>query len=61
MVTEGLRRAGKTLTRDSFVTGLESMRDVDIGGFKITYSPKDHQGSNFTDLTIIGRGGRFVR
>ena len=61
VVTEGLRRAGKSLTRESFVAGLESMREVDIGGFKITYSPKDHQGSTFTDLTIIGRGGKFVR
>ena len=61
VVTEGLRRAGKALTRESYVTALESMRDVDIGGFKISYSPRDHQGSSFTDLTIIGRGGKFMR
>lgn len=60
VVTEGLRRAGKSLTRESFVAGLESMREVDIGGFKVTFSPQNHEGSKFTDLTIIGRGGKFM-
>lgn len=58
---EGARRAGKTLTRESLVAGLESMRDVDLGGFIVSYSPKNHAASRYTDLTIIGRGGRFVR
>ncbi len=58
---EGLRRAGKALTRASLVSGLESMRDVNMGGFMVNYSPKDHEASHYTDLTIIGRGGRFVR
>lgn len=58
---EGVRRAGKTLTRESLVTGLESMRELNLGGFLVNYSPKSHEGSRFTDLTIIGRGGRFVR
>lgn len=58
---EGVRRAGKTLTRESLVTGLESMRELNLGGFLVNYGPKNHEGSRFTDLTIIGRGGRFVR
>ena len=61
VLVEGLRRAGRNLTRESLVNGLEAMRDVNFGGFTVNYSPKDHQGSNYTDLTIIGRGGRFVR
>ncbi|MDD2809138.1 ABC transporter substrate-binding protein [Rhodoferax sp.] len=60
VLTEGLRRAGKTPTRDSLISGLESLRDVNLGGFAINYSPKNHQGSNFTDLSIIGRGGKFM-
>lgn len=58
---EGVRRAGKTLTRESLVTGLESMREVNLGGFIVNYGPNNHEGSRYTDLTIIGRGGRFVR
>ncbi|HSV52596.1 MAG TPA: ABC transporter substrate-binding protein [Burkholderiaceae bacterium] len=58
---EGLRRAGRNLTREALVTGLESMKDVNFGGFTVNYSARDHQGSGYTDLTIIGQGGRFVR
>lgn len=58
---EGLRKAGRTPTRESLITGLESMRDLDLGGFTISFSPKNRQGSTFTDLTIVGRGGRFMR
>ncbi|MBA3772032.1 MAG: ABC transporter substrate-binding protein [Ramlibacter sp.] len=58
---EGLRRAGRNLTRDGLINGLEAMRDVDLGGFTINYGPNQHMGSKFTDLTIIGRGGKFVR
>jgi branched-chain amino acid transport system substrate-binding protein len=61
VLTEGLRRAGRGLTRESLIGALESLKDYNMGGFAVTYSPKDHQGSSFTDLTIIGRGGKFVR
>ena len=57
---EGVRRAGKNLTRDTFIAGLESMKDVNLGGFEVSYSAKDHSGSRYTDLTIIGAGGRFM-
>jgi ABC-type branched-subunit amino acid transport system substrate-binding protein len=61
ILVEGLRRAGKNLSRDGLINGLESLRDVNLGGFTVNFSPKDHQASNFTDLTIIARGGKFVR
>jgi branched-chain amino acid transport system substrate-binding protein len=61
VLTEGLRRAGKGLTRESLVTALEAVKDYNMGGFAVTYGPKDHEGSGYTDLTIIGRGGKFVR
>jgi ABC-type branched-subunit amino acid transport system substrate-binding protein len=58
---EGVRRAGKNLSRDALIAALESMKDVNLGGFEISYSPRDHSGSRYTDLTIIGTGGRFMR
>jgi branched-chain amino acid transport system substrate-binding protein len=58
---EGLRRAGRNLTRDSLISGLESMREVNLGGFMVNYGPHNHMGSSFTDLTIVGRGGKFIR
>ena len=61
VAVEGLRRAGRSLTRDGYIAALERMQDVDLGGFYISYSPTDHTGSAFVDLTIIGRGGKFLR
>jgi ABC-type branched-subunit amino acid transport system substrate-binding protein len=58
---EGLKRAGKNLTREAFIGEMEKMRDVDLGGFFIGYSPTNHAGSKFVDLTIIGRDGKFLR
>ena len=37
------------------------MHDVDLGGFFVSYSPKNRAGSKFVDLTIIGREGKFLR
>lgn len=61
VLTEGLRRAGKGLSREALTSALESMKDYNMGGFSVTYGPTDHEASNFTELTITGRGGKFVR
>lgn len=61
VAVEGLRRAGRNLTRESYIAALEKMRDVDLGGFFVSYSPANRAGSKFVDLTIIGRGGKFLR
>lgn len=60
VLVEGLRRAGRSLSRESLINALESMHDVNLGGFNVNYSSKNHQGSSFTDLSIIGRGGKFM-
>ena len=61
VLVEGLRRAGLTLTRDGFIHALESMQHVDLGGVLITYGADDHTGSEFVELTMIGKDGKFVR
>jgi branched-chain amino acid transport system substrate-binding protein len=61
VMVEGLRRAGRNLTREGFVDAMEKMHDVDLGGFFVSYSPTSHIGSKFVDLTIIGRDGKFLR
>jgi ABC-type branched-subunit amino acid transport system substrate-binding protein len=61
VAVEGLRRAGRNLTRDAYIAALEKMQDVDLGGFYVSYSPTNRAGSKFVDLTIIGRGGKFLR
>lgn len=61
VMVEGLRRAGKNLSRDSFIKAMESIQDYDVGGFKVHYGPGLRYGSKFVDLTIISKDQRFVR
>ncbi len=61
VLVEGLQRAGRNLTREGFIRALESMQHVDMGGILITYSENDHSGSEFVELTMIGKNGRFIR
>jgi len=61
VMVEALRRAGPKLTRAAFLRALESMQRVDFGGLMVTYGPDDHTGSEFVELTMIGKDGKFVR
>ncbi|RJG07769.1 ABC transporter permease [Noviherbaspirillum cavernae] len=61
VLVEGLRRAGRNLTREGFIRAMESMQRVDFGGLMVTYGPGDHSGSEFVELTMIGKDGRIVR
>ena len=58
---EGLRRAGKEPTREALVTALETLRDFDLGGFYVTFTPADHNGSKFVEMTVISRNGKIMR
>jgi ABC-type branched-subunit amino acid transport system substrate-binding protein len=61
VMVEGLRRAGKDLTREKLVSALEGMNNVDMGEFVVSFSSSNHSGSKFVDLTMIGRGGKFLK
>jgi ABC-type branched-subunit amino acid transport system substrate-binding protein len=61
VMVEGLRRAGRNLTREGFVKAMESMQRTDFGGLMVTFGPNDHTGSEFVELTMIGKDGRFIR
>ena len=60
-IVEGLRRAGRELTRDKLLSSLESISNTDLGGYKINYSPTARYGSRFVELTVIGAGGKVLR
>lgn len=60
MMAEGLRRAGKDLTVESFTRGMESIKEYDMGGFMLNFSDKNHSGSSFVELTMIGKKKDFV-
>lgn len=61
VLVEGLRRAGTKPSRDKIQLALEGIRKLDIGGLEVSYSPDDHTGLDFADLSIIGTDGKFKR
>ncbi len=61
VLVEGLRRAGPKPTREKIQAALEGIRKFDIGGLEVNYSPEDHTGLDFADLSIIGTDGKFRR
>lgn len=58
---EGLKRAGRDLTREKFVGALETMGNYDVGGFNVNFSPSNHVGSKFVEMTIINSNGQVIR
>jgi branched-chain amino acid transport system substrate-binding protein len=58
---EGLRRAGGTPTRDALVTALESLQRYDAGGYLVDFSPRDHAGSSFVELSMLTGDGKVRR
>jgi len=61
VMVEGLRRAGRALTRDGFIAGLESIGSMRFGDFPVDYSAKNHNGSTFVDLEMYTRDGQLRR
>jgi len=58
-LAEGLKRAGRDLTPDSLVQGLESIKDYDMGGAtpNLTFGPKRHV-SSFSSLILKGNASK---
>jgi ABC-type branched-subunit amino acid transport system substrate-binding protein len=57
VLVEALRRAGRDPTRERVRAALETFRRFDIGGFEVSYSPTDHTGLEYADLSIVGADG----
>jgi len=61
VLVEGLKRAGPKPTRDGLRKALEGMGHYDIGGIELGYSPTDHTGLEYVDLSIVDQAGKFRR
>jgi ABC-type branched-subunit amino acid transport system substrate-binding protein len=59
VIVEALRRTGPKLTRDNFMAALDGMKDFDTGGYLIHFTPTDHNGSSYVELTVIGKNQTF--
>lgn len=61
VMVEGLRRAGANPSAESLVKALETMREMDLGGFFVSYTPQAHTGSLFVEIVMIGLRGDLIR
>jgi branched-chain amino acid transport system substrate-binding protein len=62
VIVEGIKRAGKELTRDGLIRGIESIHEEDLGlgpQLKLNYSARSHKGFDHVIPTVV-RGGRAV-
>ncbi len=60
-LVEGLKRAGKELSREKLMLALEGMNNIDFGGFRLNYSATARHGSRFVELTVVGPGGKILK
>ncbi len=63
VLVEGLRRAGRALTRSKLIKALETIdsNDYDVGGMAINFSSTNHNGSKFVDITVINKDKKFSK
>lgn len=62
IVVEGLKRAGKDLTREKFVDALETLKDFETpSGIRVTYSPKFRVGCANAAFFSIVRNGKLIK
>lgn len=58
---EGLKRAGRNPNRDSFIAAMESIQNVNLGGFPVNFGTRDHVGSHFVELSMLTEDGKVRR
>lgn len=54
---EALRLTGPDLTRERFMSAIESAKNMDLGGYVLRFGPEKHHGSTYVETTMIKPGG----
>lgn len=54
------RIKSKEVTRRDVWQALEQVKSLNVGGYVVSYTPTDQNGSKFVDIVILGKNGRFV-
>lgn len=61
VLSEAVRAAGANPTPATLAAALEKLGKLDLGGYALQYGPGRHHGSSFTEITILGPKGRYIR
>lgn len=60
VLVEGLKRAGPKADRAALIKALEA-GPFELGGFVVRFTPNNHEGSHFVELTILDKSGALIR
>jgi ABC-type branched-subunit amino acid transport system substrate-binding protein len=61
VMVAALQAAGANPTRQRITAALNAMNKLNLGGLELGFSPSDHTGLDFVDLSIVAEDGRFLR
>lgn len=59
VLVEGIRKAGKEVTRASLQRALSAMGHVDVGGHVVEFRPGFRHGGKFVDIAVIYANGEL--
>lgn len=60
IVLEAIRRKHRAPTCPKLVQALDGLKNFDVGGYTVDFSPARHTGSSFVDISIVGRGCKLM-
>jgi branched-chain amino acid transport system substrate-binding protein len=58
---EAMRRAGRGASREAFISAVEGMQNIQMGGFSVNFGSNQHTASKYVDLTVLTDDGRVRR
>lgn len=61
VLVAALKRCNGDITRSNIKKALETFNKVDIGGLEVSFSPTNHTGLSFSELSIVSAEGVFRR
>ena len=60
LLTTALNRANK-ISRADLIKTLEGLHKLDLNGFIVDYSPLNHAGSQYVELSVVSSGGKVLQ
>ena len=59
VLVEGMKRAGRDVTRESLYRSLNGLGQYDAGGYTVNFGPEMRHGSHYVELAVISKNGQF--
>jgi len=56
VLIEGIKRINGAPSREKLIRALNSMQNINLGGFPIDYSPSKHHGSEYVEIGVLTNG-----